>query len=223
METTIHPANRDAVVTGLGLSVAKIPKAANPAVLRGMPPARADGTMFQVSEVSFNDKPAERLDIPGTRGILSTMGEFRTAAAEIATHATRSLSIYTPNLEPDLYDHDQLLEPIKKLVLARSYARIRVLISDPARSRRENRFMQMALRLTTFIELRNVHIEHRGNPCAFVVADDKAIAYRPDWAKWQGIVEFDDTSVVRRHLNHFNEVWAVSMFQPEMRSAAVEF
>jgi hypothetical protein len=36
-------------------------------------------------------------------------------------------------------------------------------------------------------------------------------------------VEFDDTSVVRRHLSYFNEVWAVSMFQPEMRSAAVEF
>jgi len=223
METTIRPMNRDAVVTGLGLSVAKIPRTVIPAALRGMPSVCADGTVDQVNDVSFNDKPAERLDIPGTRGILSTMGEFRTAAAEIATHATRSLSIYTPNLEPDLYDHDQLLEPIKKLVLARSYARIRVLISDPARSRRENRFMQMALRLTTFIELRNVHIEHRGNPCAFVVADDKAIAYRPDWAKWQGIVEFDDTSVVRRHLNYFNEVWAVSMFQPEMRSAAVEF
>lgn len=223
METTIRPTNRDAVVTGLGLSVAKIPFAAIPAEQRGVPPARAGRTLDQMSDVNSSDQPAERLDIPGTRGILSTMGEFRTAAAEIATHASRSLSIYTPNLEPDLYDHDQLLEPIKKLVLARSYARIRVLISDPARSRRENRFMQMALRLTTFIELRNVHIEHRGNPCAFIVADDKAIAYRPDWAKWQGIVEFDDTSVVRRHLSYFNEVWAVSMFQPEMRSAAVEF
>jgi hypothetical protein len=60
METTIRPMNRDAVVTGLGLSVAKIPRAAIPAALRGMPPARADGKVDQVSDVNFNDKPAER-------------------------------------------------------------------------------------------------------------------------------------------------------------------
>jgi hypothetical protein len=144
--------------------------------------------------------------------------------AELATRAHRSLSIYTPDLEPQLYDQDCFLEPLKRLVLARSHARLRVLISDPGRvSREQNRFMQMARRLTSYIDLRNVAGEYRNNPCAFIVADDKAIAYRQQASRWEGIVEFDDANVVRRYLAYFDEAWAGSQIQPELRATAVDF
>jgi len=165
-----------------------------------------------------------RLDVTGTRSILSTLDEYRAAVAEIATRANRTLSIYTPNLEPQLYDQDCFLEPLKRLVLARGHARLRVLISDPARAAREgNRFMQMARRLTSYIDLRNVAPEYRSNPCSFIVADDKAIAYRQQASRWDGIVEFNDTQVVRRYLAYFDEVWAGSLIQPELRATAIDF
>jgi hypothetical protein len=86
-----------------------------------------------------------KLNVTGTRSILTTVDEYRAAVAEIATRAHRGLAIYTPDLEPQLYDHDLFLEPMKRLVLARSHARVRVLISDPGRVVREgNRFLQMA-------------------------------------------------------------------------------
>ena len=165
-----------------------------------------------------------RLDITGTRSILSTLDEYRTAVAEIAKRANRSLSIYTPNLEPLLYDQDGFLEPLKRLVLARGHARLRVLISDPARVVREgNRFMQMARRLTSFIELRNVPPEFRNNPAAFIIADASAIAYRQQCTRWEGIVEFNDQQIVKRYLAYFDEVWAVSLIQPELRATAIDF
>jgi hypothetical protein len=134
------------------------------------------------------------------------------------------MSIYTPNLEPLIYDHDMFLEPLKRLVLARGHARLRVLISDPARVVREgNRFMQMARRLTGFIELRNVPPEFRDNPAAFIIADAAAIAYRQRCSKWEGIVEFNDQQIVKRYLAYFDEVWAVSLIQPEMRATAIDF
>jgi len=165
-----------------------------------------------------------RLDFNQSRSILSTLDEYRAAVAELATRAERSLSIYTPDLEPLLYDQDCFLEPMKRLVLARRHARLRVLISAPARVSREgNRFMQMARRLTSYIDLRNVSLEYRGNPCSFIVADDKAIAYRQQCSRWDGIVEFNDAAVVRRHLAYFDEVWAESQVQPELRATAVDF
>jgi hypothetical protein len=165
-----------------------------------------------------------RLDFNESRIILSTLEEYRAAAAELACRAERSLSIYTPDLEPQLYDQDCFLEPMKRLVLARRHARLRVLISDPARTSREgNRFMQMARRLTSYIDLRNVSPEFRGNPCSFIVADDKAIAYRQQCSRWDGVVEFNDPAVVRRHLAYFDEVWAESQIQPELRATAVDF
>jgi hypothetical protein len=165
-----------------------------------------------------------RLDVTGTRSILSSLEEYRAAVAEIATRANRTLSIYTPNLEPQLFDQDCFLEPVKRLVLARSHARLRVLVSDPGRAVREgNRFMMMARRLTSYIDLRNVAPEYRTNPCSFIVADDKAIAYRQQASRWEGIVEFNDTHIVKRYLSYFDEVWAGSLIQPELRATAVDF
>ena len=164
------------------------------------------------------------LDVASTRSILSTLDEYRAAVAEIAKRAHRSMSIYTPNLEPLIYDQDMFLEPLKRLVLARGHARLRVLISDPARVVREgNRFMQMARRLTSFIELRNVPPEFRDNPAAFIIADASAIAYRQQCSKWEGIVEFNDQQIVKRYLAYFDEVWAVSLIQPELRATAIDF
>ncbi len=86
-------------------------------------------------------------------------------------------------------------------MLARSHARLRVLISDPGRAVRDgNRFFMMARRLTSYIDLRNVAAEYRNNPCAFIIADDKTIAFRQQASKWEGIVEFDDTNIVKRYL-----------------------
>jgi hypothetical protein len=165
-----------------------------------------------------------QLETTGTRSILSNLEEYRAAVAEIATRARRSLSIYTPDLEPQVLDHDLFLEPVKRLVLARSHARLRVLISNPGRvSRDGNRFMMMARRLTSYIDLRNVAPEYRNNPCTFIVADDRAIVYRQQCSKWEGLVDFDDVTVVKRHLAYFDEVWAGSQIQPEMRATAIEF
>jgi len=165
-----------------------------------------------------------RQDVTGTRAILSSLDEYRAAVAELAKRAHRTLSIYTPNLEPELYDQDIFLEPLKRLVLARGHARLRVLISDPARVMREgNRFMQMARRLTGFIELRNVPPEFRDNPAAFMIADTTAIAYRQQRTRWDGIVDYNDQQVVKRYLAYFDEIWAVSLIQPELRATAIDF
>ena len=80
----------------------------------------------------------------GRRWILSSFDETRSAVAEIAATANRRISIYTPDLEMGIYDHDAFLEVAKRLVLSKRYARIRVLISDPARAvRNGNRLLSL--------------------------------------------------------------------------------
>ncbi len=39
----------------------------------------------------------------------------------------------TPDLEPEIYDQPPFLEIIKRFVLARSFAKVRVLLRDQAR------------------------------------------------------------------------------------------
>src|SRR5262245_42837636 len=54
-----------------------------------------------------------------TLSVLTTLTEVRTAVNEIASGARRLISIYTPDLEPDLYDQTSFLEIIKQFVLTR--------------------------------------------------------------------------------------------------------
>src|ERR1700722_18191316 len=86
----------------------------------------------------------------GTRTILTTMPEVREASLRVAKSAQRLLSIFTQDLEPLIYGEEPFLEAIKRLVLARSYAKVRVLLADPSRAMVDNnRFLALARRLTS--------------------------------------------------------------------------
>ena len=60
--------------------------------------------------------------------MLTNVGEVRAAVMQVTGVANRTLSILTHDLEPDVYDHDDFLETLKKFILARTFARVRVLI-----------------------------------------------------------------------------------------------
>lgn len=154
----------------------------------------------------------------GTRTILTTMPEVREASLKVAKSAQRLLSIFTHDLEPAIYGEEPFLEAIKRLVLARSYAKVRVLLADPSRAMLDNnRFLALARRLTSCIDMRTMTPEFAASAGAFIIADDKALVYRPQSDRWDGIADMRDPAVVRKYLNFFDEVWNTSMQESQMR------
>src|ERR1700690_3021770 len=148
----------------------------------------------------------------GTRTIVTTMPEVREASLKVAKSAQRLLSIFTQDLEPLIYGEEQFLDAIKRLVLARSYAKVRVLLADPSRAMVDNnRFLALARRLTSCIDLRAMSSEYPASAGAFIIADDKALVYRLQADRWDGISDMNDPAVVRRYLNFFDEIWQTSM------------
>jgi hypothetical protein len=92
-----------------------------------------------------------------TLAVLTSLAEVRAAVNEVAATAQRLISIYTPDLEPDLYDQSAFLEVIKHFVLTRSFAKVRVLLAEPTRVMRDsNRFVAMGRRLSSCIDIRYV-------------------------------------------------------------------
>ena len=153
-----------------------------------------------------------------TRSILSTLDEVRVAAAAVAGSARRLLTIYTHDLEPQVYDHPPFLEVVKRLVLGQRYAKVRVLVVDPARILYEsNRFVGLARRLTSHIEIRHVMGKYKGNPASYLIADDCATLYRLQHTRWEGISELNDVGVARSYLNGFDEVWQAAAPDREAR------
>lgn len=150
--------------------------------------------------------------------ILTTMPEVREASLKVAKSAQRLLSILTQDLEPLIYGEEPFLDAVKRLVLARSYAKVRVLIADPSRALVDNnRFVGLARRLTSCIELRCMSPAHATSAGAFIIADDRALVYRLQADRWDGISDMNDAANARRYLNFFDEVWQTSVQESKLR------
>jgi hypothetical protein len=158
----------------------------------------------------------------GQRWVLSSKEETLDAVVNVAGLANRWISILTPDLEEGIYDRDVFLNVAKRLVLAKRYARIRVLISEPHRLVRSgHKFVTLGRRLNTYIEFRDVHEDYRHHREAFLIADKHALMYRVDARRWEGIADTNEPAVARRYLALFDEIWDASRVQQELRELRV--
>jgi hypothetical protein len=152
--------------------------------------------------------------------VISSLEEMRAAVDAVATGAQRLMSIYTPDLEPDLYDQNSFLEIVKRFVLARRFAKVRVLLSDPNRLLRDNnRFIAMGRRLTSCIDIRPAVMPARQKACGYLIADDRAIVYRVHSGRWDGVADLNNPPVARQYLDEFDEIWHASSQDEQMRQS----
>jgi len=155
-----------------------------------------------------------------TLSVLTTLPEVRAAVNEIATGARRLISIYTPDLEPELYDQTSFLEVIKHFVLTRSFSKVRVLLAEPTRVMRDsNRFVSMGRRLSSCIDIRYVAAKAPQRASAYLIADDRAIMYRMRADTWDGIADVNNPPVARLYLQEFDAIWNASAVDHGLRVA----
>jgi hypothetical protein len=185
-------------------------------------------TSARLSSFALEDTPAgaeapslpEPVPVPETLHVLTSIDEVRRACVTVAGSGQRLISILTPDLEPDLYDQPAFLEVIKRFVLGRSFAKVRILVRDHARlSGSGNRFVAMARRLTSYLEIRIRAPQFRDLNSAFCIADDRAIVYRLRADRWDGIAGFNNPPVARQYLAEFETLWQASAEDRDLRSA----
>lgn len=137
--------------------------------------------------------------------------ELRAAVIEVVAKAHRGLAILTPNLEPEIYDHEEFLDALKRFVLAKSFARIRVLITKPERAMKSgNQFVQMGRRLNSYIEFRNLSDHLKPVNEAYCIADGEALVYRVDHSKLEGMVDTHAPAIAQAYLTQFDRLWNAS-------------
>ena len=164
----------------------------------------------------------EEIRKKGERWVISTREEMRQAAVATAKQAKRKLSIFTHDLEPGIYDDPEFLEVVKRLVLSQTYARIRVLIADPMKAvKNGNNFVHLGRRLNTYIEFRHVRDDLRTHAEAFCIADEKALVYRLQASRWEGIADTYEPAVAKLYSKMFDEIWFASEVEMEFRQLGI--
>ena len=177
-------------------------------------------TSARLSSFGLEDGPlvaavlAEKPPTSETLHVLTSLDEVRAATETVATSGQRLISIMTPDLEPEIYDQGAFLEIIKRFVLGRSFAKVRVLLRDQARmGNGANRFIAMAHRLTSYLEIRLRAPQYRELTAAYCIADDRAIVYRVRADRAEGIAGFNNPPIARQYLQEFDAVWQASAIE----------
>jgi hypothetical protein len=152
--------------------------------------------------------------------VLTNIGDVRQATATVIATGQRLISIFTPDLEPALYDDARVIEVIKRFVLSHSFAKVRVLLRDhTAHTGSGSRFMSMARRLTSYLELRILVPQFHHVGSSYCIADDRGIVYRMRADRWDGIAAVNSPPVARQYLQEFDAAWLASHDQHHQRAA----
>lgn len=149
---------------------------------------------------------------------LSRPAQMATAAARLAAQASRAVRIWTPDLEPRLYDTQPFLDALRALALGARRAEVRVLVADARRAMQlGHRLPELARQMTSSVEIRRLPPEPADRPEAFLVADLLGYLYRPVAHQAEAALCFHDPLRARDLARSFDAVWDCATLEPETR------
>jgi hypothetical protein len=143
--------------------------------------------------------------------VLTTLEDVRAATRRAVVGARRLLSIYTLDLEPQIYEQASFLELIKNFLLSHSFAKVRLLTHRPIPYTSPNKLAAMRRRLSGHIEIRTVNPQFSARTSGMLIADSKAIVYRAQVSSWEGVAGFEQPPIARLYLQEFDEMWIASV------------
>lgn len=149
---------------------------------------------------------------------LDTAEDNRSVALALARQATRTLLLFTSDLDPPTYDTPEFAEAVAHFISSGPHAQVMILIQDSTRLIREgHRLLGLAQRFSSKIAIRKTLKEYAGVKHAFLVADDVGYLSRPKHTDYHGIALFRDRAKARDMANFFKEVWERSQPDPLLR------
>lgn len=174
----------------------------------------------------MSEADADRIPDPGTLVLGETDLEFRVERAEdlrammlaLAQQGRRTLDLVTRHLDPPLLDREDFVDAVKAIALGSKYAEIRILLLDPGPVvSRGHRLIQLAQRLSSFVQLRVPSPEHKEFNEAWLVVDKRAYAHRRFSDRFEATVNFNDPRLASQLGNRFDEIWQRATPDPNLR------
>lgn len=165
-------------------------------------------------------KPPER---PEVRVVsVESREQAQTETLALITEARHELWIYTRDLDPQIFDTEEMLDALKRFAVG-GRAAIRIIIQEPQLAvRRGHRLIALAQRLTSIFALRTpMQDEDRQYPSAFVLNDRYGFYFRTLGNRFDGEAINYAPGRHAQLLDYFRQVWERSEQSEELRQLAI--
>jgi hypothetical protein len=136
----------------------------------------------------------------------------RDALAEVclamASQARRTLDIVSRHLDAPLFDNEPFVAAVKQMTLGHRSARVRLFILDPRPLVGQgHRLVELATRLTTFIEIRTPAPQHKSFNEALLIADNLGYVRRQFSDRYDAEVDFASRRGATALCERFEQLW----------------
>lgn len=169
-----------------------------------------DGT-HHFADYKLGESAAEVLGI-------KTRRENIDATLALATQCQRTIAIASRDLDPFVYDRSDLFDALKILMLSNHRASIRILVFEPELIiRRGHRLIDLARRMSSYMEMRKSAAEYRFFNEAWFIADETAYICRESALRYEGRINFNDRREAQVLLEAFNNMWNAANPDPNLR------
>lgn len=159
-----------------------------------------------------------RLGKTDSRFPMDTRAENARAARALISDVCNAVDIFTPDLEPHIYDQRDFLDRLTMPPLGKPRATVRILVKDSQPAiKNGHRLVELVRKLSSYMEIRKVHKDFAEYDEAFMLVDNCGVMRRRISARFAGTVCFNDTQEVTNLRKIFDEVWDRSDPDPELR------
>ncbi len=171
-------------------------------------------------DVHINVNDLSKQVLGETRGHIDLKGreDNKQAAIHMVAQGQRSLNLFTPNLDPRIFNNTDFIEAVKKLAINNPQSKVNILILDSSEIvAHGHRIVELARRVSSHIFIHRAD-EDDTKPCdTFMVVDGVGIIRRAHNDRFEGLAEFNNPAEARLLLKIFNDAWERSQPEPELR------
>ena len=145
------------------------------------------------------------------------------AVLAVATHARRSLRIYSRELDPGLLDNPRVLEALRRFATATRGGEVQVLLQDAGTPQRALApLLNLAQRLPSVFTFREVREPvDKAYAAAFVVNDMSAYYFRTLGHRFDGEVDLEGAGRARQLRDEFGRFWERARPCTEFRALGI--
>ena len=145
--------------------------------------------------------------LPSLPVVFTTQAETREQLLNVIRTTEKQLAIWSTDLDAGLLESAGFLEALKRFVLARRHARVRILTPQlPNSDEHKHALLAMAERLPASFEVRTV-ADAALDAGELLLSDDRGVLYRIHVNRWDGMANQNDLLVTRFYLTQFDATW----------------
>lgn len=144
------------------------------------------------------------------------------AVVALIAQAKQQIRIFTPALNPLLFDTDMVINAVQSFALRSHRSELQILVHDSRTlTQHPHRILELGHRLGSRIELRKTHADFNQRLDEFMLVDDCGLFKLPNAEHYAALCCFMDPRQVNTLGSFFDQAWDHSQIDHELRQQLI--